>query len=114
MKVQRILFALMLVIGASAAAADPVSFADLAKHPQFGEVKISPDGAHLAATSVLKDGQTVLTIVDLATRKILNLAPRGNNDVLDFWWASPKRVLYTEAEQKVGGIFLFPRVSCLV
>lgn len=102
MKVQRILFALSLVVCACAATADPVSFVDLAKHPQFWEVKISPDGAHLAATSVLKDGQTVLTIVDLATRKILNLAPRGNNDVLDFWWASPKRVLYTEAEHEGG------------
>ncbi|HWG10392.1 MAG TPA: alpha/beta fold hydrolase [Rhodanobacteraceae bacterium] len=103
MKVQRILFALTLVVCASSSiAADAVSFDDLAKHAQFKQVKISPDGAYLAATSVLKDGQTVLTIVDLATRKIRNLAPRGNNDVLDFWWASPKRVLYTEAEHDGG------------
>ncbi|MEO6968483.1 MAG: alpha/beta fold hydrolase [Rhodanobacteraceae bacterium] len=83
-------------------AADPVSFSDLARHAQFRDVKISPDGAHLAATSVLKNGQTILTLVDLGNKKGVSINPRQNEDVLDFWWASPTRVLYTEAEHDGG------------
>ncbi len=95
--------ALILCASATAShAADPVSFSDLARHLQFKDVKISPNGAHLAATSVLKNGQTVLTLIDLANHKALNVAPRQGDDVLDFWWASPTRVLYTEAEHDGG------------
>lgn len=102
MKISRSLVALALCGCAFAALADPVSFADLAKHAQFKMVKISPDGAHIAATSVLKNGQTMLSLIDLTTHKIVNLAPRQNEDVLDFWWASPKRVLYTDAMHEGG------------
>ena len=98
----RALIALALCGCASVSLAGPVSFADLARHTQFKMVKISPDGTHLAATSVLKNGQTVLSLIDLANQKVVNLAPRQNEDVLDFWWASPKRVLYTEAEHDGG------------
>ncbi|MBS0431666.1 MAG: S9 family peptidase, partial [Proteobacteria bacterium] len=71
-------------------------------HAQFKMVKISPDGTHIAATAVLKNGQTMLSLIDLATRKIVNLAPRQDEDVLDFWWASSERVLYTQAEHDGG------------
>ncbi|ODU92343.1 MAG: S9 family peptidase [Lysobacterales bacterium 66-474] len=84
------------------ALAEPVSFTDLARHARYKMVKISPDGSHIAATSVLANGQTVLTIVNLGTHKILNLAPRDNNDVLDFWWASPDSVVYGLAIHQGG------------
>jgi len=93
---------LLCVFAAAALAANPVSFADLARHAQFKMVKISPDGAHLAATSVLADGQTVLTLIDMASHKIRNLAPPQNEDVLEFWWVSSKRLLYTQAEHEGG------------
>ena len=103
MKLFRALSALALCVCASIAyAAEPVPFSDLAKHLQYKLVKISPDGTHLAATSVLKDGQTVLSLVDLVNRKGVNVAPRQDEDVTDFWWASPDRVLYTEAEHDGG------------
>ena len=70
--------------------AGPVAFADLARHPQYREVKISPDGTHIAATSVLKNGQTVLTVLSLQGRKSFNVKPREGADVLDFWWRSTK------------------------
>jgi dipeptidyl aminopeptidase/acylaminoacyl peptidase len=92
----------VLWVLACAALAAPVSLADLARHAQFKAVKIAPDGAHIAATSVLPNGQTVLTLVNLATHKALNLAPSQNDDVLDFWWASPKRLLYTQAQHEGG------------
>lgn len=103
MNPRRAFAALMLCICAFSLHADPVSFTDLAKHSQFKMVKISPDGTHLAATSVLKNGQTVLTLIDLANKKALdNVYPRLDEDVLDFWWASPTRLLHTEAEHDGG------------
>ncbi|HEX6612566.1 MAG TPA: S9 family peptidase [Rhodanobacteraceae bacterium] len=102
MKLSRALVALALCAFGSASIAGSVSFADLAKHLQYREVKISPDGTHLAATSVTKDGQTVLSLIDLVNKKGANVLPRQNEDVEDFWWASPDRVLYTEAQHEGG------------
>jgi len=102
MKLSRALAALVLCGCAFALSAAPVSFADLARHSQYKDVKISPDGTHLAATSVLKNGQTVLTLIDLVNHKGANINPRQDEDVLDFWWVSPNRVLYTEAEHDGG------------
>lgn len=102
MKLSRALLALALCGCAFASVADPVPFTDLAKHLQYKQVKISPDGTHLAAISVLKDGQTVLSLIDLVNHKGANVAPRQDEDVQDFWWASPDRVLYTEAEHDGG------------
>ncbi|HEX7371162.1 MAG TPA: alpha/beta fold hydrolase [Rhodanobacteraceae bacterium] len=87
---------------AGLALANPVSFADLARHSQYKMVKISPDGTHIAATAVLANGQTVLTLFNLVTKKGVNIQPREGDDVLDFWWVSPKYVVYDEA-QHLGG-----------
>lgn len=84
------------------ALAAPVSFADLARHSQFKMVKISPDGTHIAVTSVLSNGQTVLSLLDLSTMKGTNVRAAGDDDILDFWWVSPKYVVFSEAE-RLGG-----------
>lgn len=99
---RRLLAGLALCLGASALHAAPVSFVDLARHPQYQEVEISPDGTHLAATAVI-NGQTMLSLINLDTGKIFNARPPLNEDVMDFWWVSSTRVLYTEGEH-VGGI----------
>lgn len=83
--------------------AGTVSFADLAKHAQYKEVKISPDGTYLAATTVLANGQTVLSLIDLVHQKGVNIAPSQGDDVKGFWWASSKYVVYSEA-QHLGGL----------
>lgn len=93
---------LLCGLATMAVAATPVSFSDLARHPRYKMVKISPDGTHFAATSVLKNGQKVLTLFNLKTKKGVNIAPREGDDVMDFWWVSPKYVVYDEA-QHVGG-----------
>jgi hypothetical protein len=102
MGLRRLAAGLALWACACASLAATVSFADLARHPQYQEVKISPDGAHLAAKSVLKNGQTVLTVLSLQGGKSFNVKPREGADVLDFWWASPDRLLFTEAEHEGG------------
>jgi hypothetical protein len=81
--------------------AQSVSLADLARHDQYRDVKISPDGKYLAATAIVK-GQTVLALIRLADKKGNVISPREGNDVIDFWWASPTRVLYTVGEHQGG------------
>jgi len=91
-----------LLWGMARATTPAVSFADLAKHMQYGEVKISPDGKYLAATATIKD-QPVLALVELATSKGVTIHPRENDTVVDFMWANDHRVLYTVGT-KVSGI----------
>lgn len=99
---RRCIVGLVLCLLAGIALADPVSFADLARHSRYKMVKISPDGTHIAATTVLADGQTVLSLIDLEKKKGVNVKPREGDDVLDFWWASPEYVVYSEAEHDGG------------
>lgn len=94
MRMFRFVAALALACAAWTAHAAPVAFADLARHEQYKDVKISPDGEYLAATAVV-DGQTVLALIHVADMKATVVRPRQEDDVVDFWWASPKRVLYT-------------------
>ncbi|MFZ0870501.1 MAG: alpha/beta fold hydrolase [Rhodanobacter sp.] len=91
----------LLFLCACALHAEPVSFADLARHVQYRGVKISPDGKYLAATAVVK-GQTVLALIRLADKKGNLVTPRENDDVMNFWWASPTRVVYTVGMPKGG------------
>jgi len=81
--------------------AQPVSFADLAKHAEYKDAKISPDGEYLAATAVVK-GQTVLALIHLADRKIKVISPREDDDIIDFWWAAPTRVVYNVGLRRGG------------
>lgn len=78
-----------------------VSFEDLARHQQYSEVKISPDGHRIAATTVVKD-KPLLALIDLDTQKGAMVTPREGNQIVNFWWASDNRVVYTEGT-KVSG-----------
>lgn len=80
---------------------ETVSFADLARHMQYSQVKISDDGHYLAATSVV-NGKPLLALINLATLKGAVIQPREGNQVADFWWANDHRVIYTEGT-KVSG-----------
>ena len=100
MKVRcRLAALLLLCVGVVHSA--PVSFADLAKHFEYTAVKISPDGQYLAALSVVK-GQRSLGLIRLSDKSGHVIHPREGDDVIDFWWASPTRVVYTVGEH-VGG-----------
>src|SRR5689334_20135315 len=58
-----------------AAAPAVVPYADFARHEQFREVKISPNGDYLAAAAVV-DGKAVLSLIRLSDMKGVNLRPR--------------------------------------
>lgn len=80
-----------------AQAAEPVPLANFAKHMQFKDVKISPDGTYLAATSII-EGKTVLTFVNLADNTGITIRPRNDDEVYKFWWVSTQRVVYSVAQ----------------
>jgi dipeptidyl aminopeptidase/acylaminoacyl peptidase len=103
MRIQRCILAGLLLLFTMVASAQSVSIADLARHPEYRDVKISPDGAYLAATAVVR-GQTVLALLHLgASDKQGNvLTPREGNDVIDFWWVSPTRIVYTVGLRQGG------------
>ncbi|AIF47412.1 S9 family peptidase [Dyella japonica] len=81
--------------------ASGVTFEDLARHLEFSEVKLSPDGRHIAATTVVKD-KPLLALLDLDTKKGAMVTPREGNQIIHFWWAGDNRVIYTEGT-KVSG-----------
>src|SRR5689334_15886361 len=94
----RVLFAVVLAAFSIPGAAEDIAFADFARHAQFRDIKISPEGDYLAASAVV-DGKAVLSLVKLDDMKGVNLRPRESGEVYDFWWVAPHRVLYTVAER---------------
>ena len=59
------------------------------------QVKISPDGQYIAATAVVRN-HTVLAVIRLADLKGFTLKSHYDGDIVDFWWASSRRLIYTE------------------
>ena len=84
------------------AAAAEVPITDFARHEQYQSVKISPNGEYLAATAVV-NGQVVLELVNMADMRPRALSPREGDDIAEYWWVAPDRVIYTEGVH-VGGI----------
>ena len=80
------------------ASAAEVPLADFARHAQFREIKISPEGDYLAASAVV-DGKAVLSLVRLEDMKGVNLRPREGGEVYQFWWVASHRVVYSIAER---------------
>lgn len=83
------------------AAAD-IPLEDFARHDRYRDVKISPDGDYLAASSIV-DGKAVLSLIHLSDMKGVNVVPRDNDDLAHFWWVGRRRVMYTIGH-KVGGL----------
>jgi dipeptidyl aminopeptidase/acylaminoacyl peptidase len=100
-KLRRWFVAAVLLVAGVGLHAEAVSFADLAKHAEYKEARISPDGKYLAATAVVR-GQTVLALIHLSDSKIKVISPREEDDVIYFAWASPSRVIYTVGLHKGG------------
>ncbi|HET6545268.1 MAG TPA: S9 family peptidase [Rhodanobacteraceae bacterium] len=98
--VRDLLIALLAMFPLLASADIPL--ADFARHAQFRSIKISPAGDYLAA-SVVVDDKSVLSLIHLSDMKGVNVRPRDQKELADFWWVAPDRVMYTVGE-KVGGL----------
>lgn len=92
----------ILTAAVAGAAISPASaevpLADFARHEQFRNVKISPNGDYLAA-NVVVDGKAVLSLIRLADMKGVNVRPRDTRELASFWWVAPDRVMYTIGER---------------
>jgi len=84
---------LLALVGTHALHAE-VPLADFARHEQYRDVRISPDGDYLAA-SVLIDGKAALSLIRMSDMHGTNVRPRGNSELAQFWWVAPHRVMYT-------------------
>ncbi|MDR1990797.1 MAG: S9 family peptidase, partial [Acidobacteriaceae bacterium] len=72
-----------------------------AKHSRFRDIKISPEGDYLAASSV-RDGQAILSLIRLSDMNGVSVRPRDNNEVQNFVWVAPHRLIYTISEKTTG------------
>ncbi len=100
MQMKKIISALVLFAPLAMASAD-VSLTDFAKHDQYSDVRISPDGKSLSAVAVV-NGQRTVALVSVADMTMRTLRPREGDDVADAWWASPDRVMYNEGIHVAG------------
>ena len=82
-----------LALTAPAVAAD-IPLQEFARHPQYEDAQLSPDGQYLAAVAVV-DGKRMLSLIHLTDLKGVNVAPRGDDELAEFDWAGPDRLVYS-------------------
>src|SRR5262249_44173383 len=93
------------------AAAEPPSIATLFKVAQHRDLRISPDGKHIAAISG-KDGRQNLIVIDLETRKATAVTTFSQIDVLTSFWINNRRLgfvtgrLATSVYEQRGGVLM--------
>ncbi|WP_338591230.1 S9 family peptidase [Shewanella khirikhana] len=79
------------------------SIQDFSSHPEFHNVKISPDGRHLAV-SINDDGRKTLAFMQTKDGKITHvLKASGKGHAGDYYWVNDERVVI-EIEQSKGSL----------
>ena len=91
-----------LALAAPVLATAQVPLADFNKRLQYETMKISPDGETLAAMAYVQ-GKRYLALVNLKTMEVKAIRGSDGNELAEFMWVSPKRVVYSLGE-KVAGI----------
>lgn len=70
------------------------------KDPSFEQVKLSPDGRHLALIVPMGDRAILATVRRADMKQVGGFSVRGQTRVLDFWWVSNDRLVLTIADQQ--------------
>jgi dipeptidyl aminopeptidase/acylaminoacyl peptidase len=79
------------------------SVEDFSKHAQYHNVKISPDGKHLAALATIK-GSKNLVFLETATNKVTYaLNAENKSQVESYYWINNERVVI-QVEQRRGAL----------
>ena len=89
--------AFLALLSSTAAAAPPpqIPVEEFFKRSSFEQIKISPDGRHLAAIVPL-EFESSLVIMDIESKKITgSFRPSPDTYILEFYWVNPTRVLFT-------------------
>lgn len=109
MKLRLLLFAVLCaVIGwIPGGHGNPIAVEVLFRRPQYGAMRLSPDGMYLAAVVQLK-GRNNLEVVDLQTREAKAITDFADTDVLQFFWINNKRLVLAVGDaQEASGRALF-------
>lgn len=84
--------------------ADVISLENFAKKYQFLDIKISPTGQFIAATSQEDSGNVSLTVIEIATNKVLsNQYLKDKDTIRNFYWANDDRIVF-EVARLVGAL----------
>ncbi|KFZ37543.1 peptidase S9 [Shewanella mangrovi] len=98
---------LLLAVAFCCLSAQAVTVADLAKHPEFYNVKISPDGKHLAIL-VNKDNHKTLAFMRTKDYQITYaLSNSSDQQPGQYYWVNNERVLIQI--ERIGGSLEQPR-----
>lgn len=86
-----------LALSTSATYADGIeriSLEDFARHSQFNNIKISPTGEYLAATTRSSDGTVRLVTLNLSSMEVMaSIEGRSPQSVGEFWWVNDTTVV---------------------
>ena len=92
----------------SSYAANPTVLENYARHAQFIDIKISPQGNYLATTTRDDDGVVQLTVLDIKNQQALATTQgQRNQSIHTFQWANNERLLMTLARDV--GVFGNPQ-----
>jgi dipeptidyl aminopeptidase/acylaminoacyl peptidase len=108
---KRVFIAIAAFAAAVAFADDRIAIESFFKIPQYAQMRLSPDGKHIAALAPLNEKQG-LVVIDMKTRTATPIAGRSDRDIVNVSWINNKRVLYTtgrlaerDFDQRGGGLF---------
>jgi dipeptidyl aminopeptidase/acylaminoacyl peptidase len=85
---------------AAAPAAPPLE--DFLARDSFSEITVSPDGRFLAASAPLEKGGALIVLDRETLERRGHFYAGSRIEVLDFWWASPERLVFTVGEKFDG------------
>lgn len=90
----RLLIAALFMLCQFGVAAQTLTLEDYARQAQFLEIKISPTGKYLAATTRSDEGNIYLQVIDIKTNKILSVRHfTGKDSIGAINWANAERIL---------------------
>lgn len=94
--VAALLLAVLVGLSTPLAAAQPL--ADYARLPEYGDLKLSPNGDYLAVTVPL-GAQTAIAVLQTSDLKVVGtVSPPERLHFYEFWWVGPKRLVAAVAE----------------
>jgi dipeptidyl aminopeptidase/acylaminoacyl peptidase len=83
---------------------EQISLENFARKYQFLDIKISPGGQFIAATSQEESGNVSLTVIEIASNKVLsNQHLSGKDTIRGFYWANDDRIVF-EVARIVGAL----------
>lgn len=100
MSIRRLVAGFAALLGAAGVHAE-VPLADFARHMQYFDVEISPDGEYIAADAAI-DNHRSLAIIRLSDMKAVRIVPRGD-EIVAFTWVGKQRLMYTVGKP-IGGL----------